>query len=1233
MPLPFVSNIYNRLNYEGTLTTIRIGLVACLILFVNGATLSFSTYLPESMDSEKSPFYIGPNRESWITSIIEIGSMAGSMLAAFLPQWLGRKSALLISCFPFAFGYLLIISSPNANVMYAGRFITGIGCSLAFGTAIIYITEIAPTKIRGSLTEITFTISAIGAALSNWYSSTMGTYVNWNWIGVTNIGITLLSALAVCTIPETPRWLLSKAKREPVCAKAKMYETEAINVLKKLRNNYNIDAELNVIRQTLKGGRQPNYVSVEDEEQTRQRLQGTVSEEVDGLQCEGSAAGDQQNTLSITNGVLKFMSPTQLDDTLEDLALGDNCNMTNTNVDTGINPSTIPGSAFTAMRQLGNPSHANENFVQSHQTGASTDVKKKHLFNPSRVLQQLFKKFKNNDNVQEDLEMGEMSQSDSKTSGELDAFTVQNGAKKLLTLFTNNPNEEAKLEAGEQSGTCNAGIDVKAVQGGAMKLFKQFKNNSNEEVLELGDQSEASYAGLNVKAAQDGAMKLLKRLTNNSNEEVSELDEENERSIGSTNVKTIKGGAMKLLKRLTNNSNKEVSELDDQSGESNSGIDVKAVQGGTIKLLKRFTNNSNEEVSELDDQSGESNSGIGVKAVQGGTIKLLKRFTNNSNEEVSELDEESEASNGGTNVKAIKGGAIKLLKKFKNNSNEEVSELDDQSGESNSGIGVKAVQGGTIKLLKRFTNNSNEEVSELDEESEASNGGTNVKAIKGGAMKLLKKFTNNSNEEVSELDDQSGESNSGIGVKAVQGGAMKLLKKFTNNSNEEVSELDDQSGESNSGIDVKAVQGGAMKLLKKFTNNSNEEDSELDEESEASNGGTNVKTIKGRAMKLLKQFTDDSNEEVSDEETSNDDEETEKSKGGINVKAVQGGAMKLFKQLGINSNVDKTDENLDQHDESENADVNEDGSVLLNGVMKFLKPKGNTRVGAPSHTDHMPHQGGGMNTQNSANNHGNAHNSHENVDNGDDQDVLHLLTRMRPILMALVRQLFWLRTLNRTDLFYVFCCVLMQTVYTMNGTVVINLYSVQIFKISRVNISADAQAILLSITRLVSALLCAFTFDRLGRKWMTFTSLMVQGVCTTALATYYYVDLKVNHVYAEEHLFWLPLAGMLLFELVLQWGSTSVLLMSIELFSTDKRSGVSGLVSTWRRLAAFLVAYYFDRLVIKIGLFGAFWLSSGFCVMGALFYFFIVPDTQNKSLEEIQNDIHVEGTENSNTVC
>ncbi|GAB6030104.1 hypothetical protein CHUAL_005783 [Chamberlinius hualienensis] len=626
MPLQFVGDIYNRLNYEGTLTTIRIGLVACLILFVNGATLSFSTYLPQSMDSEKSPFYIGPNRESWIASIIEFGAMAGSMLAAFLPQWLGRKSALLISCFPFAFGYLLIISSPNVNVMYAGRFITGIGCSLAFGTAIIYITEIAPTKIRGSLAEITFTVNAIGAALSNWYSSTMGTYVNWNWIGVTNIGITLLSALAICTVPETPRWLLSKAKKEQVPEKAKFYEDKAKNVLKKLRNNYNLDAELDSIREALKFGRQQIYISVENEEQTRQRLEGTGSEEV-----------------------------LTLDTTIEEES------------------EPIP------------------------------------------------------------TKMDELSPSDSNTS--------------------------------------------------------------------------------------------------------------------------------------------------------------------------------------------------------------------------------------------------------------------------------------------------------------------------------------------------------------------------------------------------------------------------------------------------------------------------------------------------------------EEREESENSDVNEDGCSLRHIVKRFRKLKRNRTVGAPSHRNHMSHQGGHINIQNSANDHGNAHNNNEIVDNGEDEDVLHLLARMRPMLTAFVRQLFWLRTLNRTDLFYVFCCVLMQTVYTMNGTIVINLYSVQIFKVSRTDISADAQAILLSITRLVSALLCAFTFDRLGRKWMTFSSLMIQAVCTTALATYYYVDLKVNHVYAEAYLFWLPLTSMLLFELVLQWGSTAVLLMDIELFSTDKRSGVSGLVSTWRRLAGFLVAYFFDRLVIKIGLFGAFWLSSGFCVMGALFYFFIVPETQNKSLEEIQKDIHVEGEE------
>ncbi len=56
-------------------------------------------------------------------------------------------------------------------------------------------------------------------------------------------------------------------------------------------------------------------------------------------------------------------------------------------------------------------------------------------------------------------------------------------------------------------------------------------------------------------------------------------------------------------------------------------------------------------------------------------------------------------------------------------------------------------------------------------------------------------------------------------------------------------------------------------------------------------------------------------------------------------------------------------------------------------------------------------------------------------------------------------------------------------------------------------------------------------------------------------------------------------------------------------------------------IACFLLTYSFPMLNAKLGAAGTFWLYAAICVLGLVFIFFKLPETKNKSLEQIERDL------------
>ncbi len=187
-------------------------------------------------------FNVTAHQQEWIVSSMMFGAAVGAVGSGWMSSRLGRKKSLMIGAILFVIGSLWSAMSSNPEMLIFARVLLGLAVGVASYTAPLYLSEIAPEKIRGSmisLYQLMITIGILGAYLSDTAFSYTG---EWRWmLGVITIPAALL-LVGVCFLPNSPRWLAAKGD----------FRT-AQRVLDRLRDtSEQAKRELDEIRESLK---------------------------------------------------------------------------------------------------------------------------------------------------------------------------------------------------------------------------------------------------------------------------------------------------------------------------------------------------------------------------------------------------------------------------------------------------------------------------------------------------------------------------------------------------------------------------------------------------------------------------------------------------------------------------------------------------------------------------------------------------------------------------------------------------------------------------------------------------------------------------------------------------------------------------------------------------------------------------------------------------------------------
>ena len=103
-----------------------------------------------------------------MTGMLVLGGFVGCLLYPKLADAISRKWALTVAVVFFDLGAIIQTAASNYSTLVAGRAIGGIGVgTLAMG-APLYISEISPPEMRGSLLVLEELSIVIGAIISYW---------------------------------------------------------------------------------------------------------------------------------------------------------------------------------------------------------------------------------------------------------------------------------------------------------------------------------------------------------------------------------------------------------------------------------------------------------------------------------------------------------------------------------------------------------------------------------------------------------------------------------------------------------------------------------------------------------------------------------------------------------------------------------------------------------------------------------------------------------------------------------------------------------------------------------------------------------------------------------------------------------------------------------------------------------------------------------------------------------
>ncbi|CAG0891116.1 unnamed protein product [Cyprideis torosa] len=154
-----------------------------------------------------------------IGSIINIGSMTGSLITGMIIGYLGAKKVVILSTIPYIAAWMMCRYPSSIGMLLFGRFLSGFSVDIKALSSMMYLSDFVSKQLRGRLQTMTMVLLNVGSIVT--YA--LGMFMEWDQIALFNMIIPIPLALACYYFPEPPTQLLERGAESSAVTSLQWY--------------------------------------------------------------------------------------------------------------------------------------------------------------------------------------------------------------------------------------------------------------------------------------------------------------------------------------------------------------------------------------------------------------------------------------------------------------------------------------------------------------------------------------------------------------------------------------------------------------------------------------------------------------------------------------------------------------------------------------------------------------------------------------------------------------------------------------------------------------------------------------------------------------------------------------------------------------------------------------------------------------------------------------------------